>query len=82
MLCFRTQIKVGTLCVKDDQVLRLEHILGLMEIRIKLMQNIEMNMHGFRFIEIETGFVAKPNQTAINQLPLPPLIYSPIGYSP
>ena len=26
MLCFPTQIKVGTLCVKDLQVLRLEHI--------------------------------------------------------
>ena len=32
MLCFPTQIKVGTLCVKDHQVLRLEHRLGLMEI--------------------------------------------------
>ena len=32
MLCFPAQIKVGTLCVKDHQVLRLEHRLGLMEI--------------------------------------------------
>ena len=32
MLCFPTQIKVGTLCVEDHQVLRLEHRLGLMEI--------------------------------------------------
>ena len=32
MLCFPTQIKVGTLCVKGHQVLRLEHRLGLMEI--------------------------------------------------
>ena len=29
MLCFPTQIKVGTLCVKDNQVLKLEHRLGL-----------------------------------------------------
>ena len=29
MLCFSTQIKVGTLCVKNHQVLRLEHRLGL-----------------------------------------------------
>ena len=32
MLCFPTQMIVGTLCVKDHQVLRLEHRLGLMEI--------------------------------------------------
>ena len=32
MLCFPTQLKVGTLCVKNHQVLRLEHRLGLMEI--------------------------------------------------
>ena len=32
MLCFPTQIKVGTLYVKDHQVLRFEHRLGLMEI--------------------------------------------------
>ena len=31
-LCFPTQIRVGTLCVKDHQVFRLEHRLGLMEI--------------------------------------------------
>ena len=37
------------------------------------MQNIEMNIHGFRFIEIETGFVVKPNRIAINRIPLPPL---------
>ena len=36
MLCFPTQINVGTLCVKDHQVLRLEHRLGLMEIPKKL----------------------------------------------
>ena len=34
------------------------------------MQNIEINIHGFRFIEIETGYVAKPNRTAINRVPL------------
>ena len=32
MLCFSTQIKVETLCIKDHQVLRLEYRLGLMEI--------------------------------------------------
>ena len=32
MLCFPVQIKEGTLYVKDQQVLRLEHRLGLMEI--------------------------------------------------
>ena len=26
------------------------------------------HIHGFRFIEIETGYVAKPNQTAISAL--------------
>ena len=31
MLCFPIQIKVGTLCVKDQPVLRLEHRLGLIE---------------------------------------------------
>ena len=36
MLCFPTQIKVGTLCVKDHQVLWLEHRLGLMEILKKI----------------------------------------------
>ena len=36
MLCFPTQIKVGTLGVKDHQVLRLEHRLGLMETLKKL----------------------------------------------
>ena len=43
MLCFPTQIKhvkVGTLCVKDHQVLWLEHILGLMEILKTLKINI------------------------------------------
>ena len=40
MLCFPTQIKVGTLCVKDHQVLRLEHRLGLMEIQKNLKRNI------------------------------------------
>ena len=38
--------------------------------KINLMQNIEINIHGFRFIEIETGYVAKPNRTAINRVPL------------
>ena len=32
MLCFPTQIKVGTVCVKNHTVLKLEHRLGLMEI--------------------------------------------------
>ena len=36
MLCFPAQIKVGTLCVKDHQVLRLEHRLGRMEILKKI----------------------------------------------
>ena len=40
MLCFPTQIKVGTLCVKDHQFLRLEHRLGLMEILKNLKRNI------------------------------------------
>ena len=40
------------------------------------MQNIEINIHGFRFIEIETGYVAKPNRTAINRVPLSALIIS------
>ena len=40
------------------------------------MQNIEINIHGFRFIEIETGYVAKPNRTAINRVPLSALKYS------
>ena len=31
MLCFPTQMKLGNLYVKDHQVLRLEHRLGLME---------------------------------------------------
>ena len=39
MLCFPTQIKVGTLYVKDHQVLRLEHRLGLMEILRNLKRN-------------------------------------------
>ena len=39
------------------------------------MQNIKINIHGFRFIEIETGYVAKPNRTAINRVPLSALIY-------
>ena len=38
------------------------------------MQNIEINIHGFRFIEIETGYVAKPNRTAINRVPLSALL--------
>ena len=38
------------------------------------MQNIEINIHGFRFIEIETGYVAKPNRTAINRVPLSALM--------
>ena len=40
MLCFSTHIKVGTLCIKNHQVLRLEHRLGLMEILKKLKRNI------------------------------------------
>ena len=40
MLCFPTQVKVGTLCVKDHQVLRLEHKLGPMEILKNLKRNI------------------------------------------
>ena len=40
------------------------------------MQNIEINIHGFRFIEIETGYVAKPNRTAINRVPLSALVNS------
>ena len=40
MLCFPTQIKVGTLYVKDHQVLRLEHRLGLMEILKNLKRYI------------------------------------------
>ena len=38
MLCFPTKIKVGTKCVKDHQVLRLEHRLELMEILKNLKQ--------------------------------------------
>ena len=38
------------------------------------MQNIEINIHGFRFIEIETGYVAKPNRNAINRVPLSALL--------
>ena len=40
------------------------------------MQNIEINIHGFRFIEIETGYVAKPNRTAINRVPLSALVFT------
>ena len=40
MLCFPTQIKVGTLYVKDHQVLRFEHRLGLMEILKNLKRYI------------------------------------------
>ena len=40
MLCFPTQIKVGTLFVKDQPVLRLEHRLGLMEI----LKNLKINI--------------------------------------
>ena len=50
MLCFHTQIKVGTLCVKDHQVLRLEHRLGLMEILKKQKKLVfflkKMYIHG------------------------------------
>ena len=42
------------------------------------MQNIKINIHGFRFIEIETGYVAKPNRTAINRVPLSAPVYIPI----
>ena len=41
------------------------------------MQNIKINIHGFRFIEIETGYVAKPNRTAINRVPLSALHFFP-----
>ena len=41
---------------------------------INLMQNIKINIHGLRFIEIETGYVAKPNRTAINRVPLSALV--------
>ena len=34
------------------------------------MQNIKINRHSFRFIEIETGYVAKPTPTAINRVPI------------
>ena len=37
-------------------------------------KNIKIYIHGFRFIEIETGYVAKPNRTAINREPLSALI--------
>ena len=40
MLCLPTQIKVGTLCVKNHKVLRLEHRLGQMEILKNLKRNI------------------------------------------
>ena len=43
MLRFPTQIKVGTLYVKDHQVLRLEHRLGLMEILKNLKRYIFVN---------------------------------------
>ena len=39
------------------------------------MQNIKINIHGFWFIEIETGYVAKPNRTAINRAPLSALLF-------
>ena len=40
MLCFPTQIKIETLYIKDHQVLRLEHRLGVMEILKNLKRNI------------------------------------------
>ena len=40
MLCFPTQIKVGTVCVKEHQVLRLKHKLRPMEILKNLKRNI------------------------------------------
>ena len=53
MLCSPTQIKVGTLCVKDHQVLRLEHRLGLMEILKHLKRNIfEYKLNFFFFAAI------------------------------
>ena len=44
-------------------------------LKINLMQNIKINIHGFQFIEIETGYVAKPNRTAINRVPLSGLLW-------
>ena len=53
---FPTQIKVGTLCVKDHQVLRLEHRLGLMEILKNLKQ---MHFLGFFFV-LEKNVFSRP----------------------
>ena len=39
------------------------------------MQKMKINIHGFRFIEIKTGYVAKPNRTPINRVPLSALIF-------
>ena len=50
MLCFPTQIKVGTQYVKDQQVLRLEHRLGPMEILKNLKRNILKFIYFF-FVE-------------------------------
>ena len=51
MLCFPTQIKVGTLCVKDHQVLRLEHRLGLM----KILKNLKINIFVLKKCNILLG---------------------------
>ena len=39
----------------------------------------KINIHGFRFIEIETGYVAKMNRTAINRVPLSALLTSTVS---
>ena len=64
MLCFPTQIKVGTLCVKNHQVLRLEHRLGLMEILKNLKRNIfclkkKKNKYSFVFERTQSLLVCK-----------------------
>ena len=48
MFCFPTQIKVRTQYVKDHQVLRLEHRLGLMKI---LKKKVFM---GSQFLQIKS----------------------------
>ena len=64
MLYFPTQIKVGTLYVKDHQVLRLEHKLGLMEMlnnlkkEIFLFENFEKTKTFF--ISLEKNVYSRP----------------------
>ena len=38
--------------------------------KVNIVQSNEINIHGFLFIEIETGYVLKPNWTLINRVPL------------